>query len=70
MKKKHIQQLTLKKITVANLTHRENRALKGGITASCNRTCEPACYSPLCAPTFQANCDTVATIQQDHPDTV
>jgi hypothetical protein len=69
MKKKNLKKLAVRKATVSNLIYREKRAFKGGISNSCNRTCEPACYSPFCGPTFQTNCDTVTTTEQDNPDT-
>jgi hypothetical protein len=61
MKKRNSQKLSLKKATLKNLSAKNQRGVKGGISQSCLDTCKPECYSPLCGPTHTCG-DTEPTI--------
>jgi hypothetical protein len=54
--KKHPRRLTLHSETLLRLEDAPLRALAGGEVFP--ETQEPACYSPLCMPTFWKTCET------------
>ncbi|HSS76764.1 MAG TPA: hypothetical protein VLV54_08460 [Thermoanaerobaculia bacterium] len=56
--KKHPRRLTLHRETLLRLEDAPLRALAGGGVAIVQETEEPACYSPLCGPTYWKTCET------------
>lgn len=57
--KKQSRRLTLHRETLLRLEDAPLRALAGGMGVTIvPETQQPACYSPLCAPTFWKTCET------------
>jgi hypothetical protein len=56
--KKQPRRLTLHRETLLRLEDAPLRALAGGGVVVVQETKEPACYSPLCGPTFWKTCET------------
>ncbi|MFY9821405.1 MAG: hypothetical protein WAM82_08485 [Thermoanaerobaculia bacterium] len=56
--KKHARRLTLHRETLLRLEDAPLRALAGGNVPVWPETQDPACYSPLCMPTFWKTCET------------
>jgi hypothetical protein len=61
--KKQIRRLTLNRETLRRLDETTLHRLAGGgvVAVTVQDTQQPACYSPLCGPTFWKTCDTYTT---------
>lgn len=59
MKKQLARRLTLNRETLHRLDEVTLRRLEGGAVVTVPETQQPACYSPLCVPTYWKTCETV-----------
>jgi hypothetical protein len=64
--KKPARRLTLNRETLRRLDETSLRHLAGGgvVVVTVQDTQQPACYSPLCVPTYWKTCETGAVVGQ------
>ncbi len=62
--KKQARRLTLNRETLRRLDETSLRggAVAGPVPVTVQDTQQPACYSPLCVPTYWKTCDTYQTV--------
>jgi hypothetical protein len=61
--KKQARRLTLNRETLRRLDETTLRQVDGdGVVVTGQDTQQPACYSPLCGPTYWKTCDTYQTV--------